>query len=51
MNKKEIKKIYLKEIDKFNKCNKAYYDLDSPIVSDQEYDLLKDEIISFEKKI
>ena len=39
-----------KKIDKFNKYNKAYYDLDSPIVSDQEYDSLKAEIISFEKK-
>ena len=49
MNKKEVKKAYLKKIDKFNKHNKAYYDLDHPIVSDQKNDLLNKEVICQKK--
>ena len=36
-----IKKEYLQTIKLIQKYNKQYYDKDKPIVSDQEYDLLK----------
>ncbi len=50
MNNIPIEKNYFKKIQKIQKLNKAYYDKDSPIVSDQEYDLLKKEIIDLENK-
>ncbi len=41
MNKILITKNYLKTISKLKKYNQAYYEKDSPIISDQEYDILK----------
>ena len=41
MNKALIKKDYLQIIDKIKKYNQAYYEKDSPIISDQQYDILK----------
>ena len=41
MNKKEIDKIYVKNTNQLKKYNKAYFEYDSPIVSDVEYDNLK----------
>ena len=50
MEKKEIEKIYIKKINDLKKYDKAYYKHDKPIVSDQDYDIIKKEILSFEKK-
>jgi len=50
MNKIIIKKNYLKIIDKLKKYNQAYYEKDNPIISDQEYDILKKEIITLENE-
>ena len=50
MNKTLIKKDYLKTINKLKKHNKAYYEKDSPIISDQEYDIFKKKIIDLENK-
>ena len=50
MNDKEIEIEYLKKIDLVQKYNKHYYDKDSPIVSDQIFDLLKKDIVDLEKK-
>tara|TARA_B100000900_G_scaffold383861_1_gene372161 strand:+ start:1106 stop:3136 length:2031 start_codon:yes stop_codon:yes gene_type:complete len=48
MNKKKLKKEYLKKIDLLDKYNKNYYDLSSPLVSDSTYDELKIEVINLE---
>ena len=45
-----IKKEYLNKISKLEKHNEAYYDKNSPKISDSEYDDLKKEIIDLEKK-
>jgi len=50
MNEKKIKKNYLNKIKELKKHNKLYYSESSPIISDQDYDLLKNEIINIEKK-
>jgi DNA ligase (NAD+) len=50
MNKKEIKNQYNKKIDLIIKYNKYYYDKNKPTVSDQEFDLLKKDIITLESK-
>jgi len=46
----KINQKYLKKIKLFQKYNKHYYDLNDPLVSDQEFDKLKLEIIDLEKK-
>ena len=48
MDKKKISKDYLHKINLLEEYNKNYYDKDNPIVSDQEYDELKAEILSLE---
>jgi len=50
MNKDLIKKDYLEKIKLLQKYNKYYHDKNKPIVSDQEFDLLKKDIIDLEKK-
>ena len=50
MNKKKIDIDYLKKIKKFTKFNKYYYVHSKPLVEDAEYDHLKKEILSLEKK-
>ena len=50
MYKEAIKKKYLKEIKLLQKFNKYYYDKNKPIISDQEFDLLKKNIIDLESK-
>ena len=49
MQKEKIKLIYFDKISQLNKYNKAYYDEDSPVVTDQEYDKAKTEILNLEK--
>ena len=50
MDKFKIKKNYLNKINEFQKHNKLYYDDSFPILSDKEFDDLKEEIIKLEKK-
>ncbi len=50
MNFDEIKKRYNKKISEILKHNKNYYDKNSPIISDKDYDELKKEILDLEKK-
>ena len=50
MKESIIKKDYLKKIKLILKCNKFYHDKSKPSISDQEYDILKKEIINLEKK-
>ena len=50
MQRKEIEKKYIEKINQLRKYNKAYFSKDNPIVSDAEYDDLKKQILSFEKK-
>ena len=50
MDKPKIKKDYLKKIQKLINFNKYYYDLSKPLVDDKEYDKVKSEILSLEKK-
>ena len=50
MNKEFVKNKYNLKIKEFNKHNRLYYDESKPIISDAEYDRLKNEIIKLEKK-
>ncbi len=50
MNKKAIEKDYNNKIKLINKLNQFYYNKSKPIVQDFEYDELKKEIFSLEKK-
>ena len=50
MIKEKIIKVYLDKINVFQKQNKYYYEKDKPIVTDQIYDLLKQDIIKLENK-
>ena len=50
MNQVYQKKIYKQKIKELKKHNKLYYDNSEPIISDSEYDKLKNEIIKLEKK-
>ena len=45
-----IKKNYLEKVNLIQKHNEKYYDQNNPAISDQEYDLIKKEIIDLEKK-
>ncbi len=50
MNKKEVQGIYKEKLKLIKKYNKYYYDISKPIVSDSEYDKLKNNILLLEKK-
>ena len=50
MNKKLIKDKYKIKIKLVNRYNKKYYNASTPEILDSEYDKLKNEIISLEKK-
>ena len=50
MNKGLINKDYLYKIKLVKKYNKHYHDKNKPIVSDQDFDLLKKDIINLENK-
>ena len=47
---KNIKQDYLKKINELKKHNKFYYENSSPVISDSEYDKLKQQILDLEKK-
>ncbi len=50
MDRNKIKKDYNKKIKNLVKLNKHYYDLNKPLVNDHEYDQIKVDILSLEKK-
>ena len=50
MKKKEIEKIYIKKINQLNKHDKAYFEHDKPIISDKEYDDIKQKVLDLEKR-
>ncbi len=50
MKKNLVKKEYSQKIKLIERYNKGYYDENNPEISDADYDLLKKEIIEFEKK-
>ena len=50
MQKKEIKNNYIKKIKKLKKYDKAYFEHDSPLISDKDYDSIKREILDLERK-
>ena len=50
MERNKIKKEYNKKIKKLVQLNKYYYELSKPLVNDHEYDQIKSEILSLEKK-
>ena len=50
MSDSDIEIEYLKKIELVKKHNKFYHDKNKPIVSDQEFDLLKKDIIDLENK-
>ena len=50
MNESDFKKEYEKKIKLFKKLNEHYYNLSKPLISDQKFDKLKDDIIILEKK-
>ena len=50
MDKNKIKKEYNKKIKNLIKLNKHYYDLNKPLLNDNEYDQLKEDVLFLEKK-
>lgn len=50
MQRKKIEKAYIKKINELKKHDKAYFKRDSPIISDKDYDIIKQEIFNLEKK-
>ena len=50
MRRKEIETIYVKKINKLKKYDKAYFEHDSSLISDRDYDNIKLKIIKLEKK-
>ena len=50
MNKKEVQKKYKKDIKLINNYNQYYYNKSSPLVSDKDYDKMKEDILLLEKK-
>ena len=46
----KIEELYLKKVKLLKKHNISYYIKDKPIVSDSDYDILKQEILTLEKK-
>ena len=50
MQRKEIEKKYINKLNKLKKYNKAYFLDDRPVISDKDYDEIKNEILSLEKK-
>ena len=48
MNKKEVEKSYKNKIDKLKRYNESYFVRNKPIVSDSDYDKLKNEVLLLE---
>tara|TARA_A100001015_G_scaffold175879_1_gene195617 strand:+ start:78 stop:2102 length:2025 start_codon:yes stop_codon:yes gene_type:complete len=47
---KNIKKLYLDKIDKLVKYNRAYFEKDNPIVTDEKFDKLKKELLEMARE-
>ena len=50
INKTNVTKNFKKKINELKKHNKFYFNNDSPVISDKEYDELKKEIIYLQEK-
>ena len=50
MQRKDIEKIYAKKINELKIYDKAYFKDDNPLISDKEYDDIKQKILEFESK-
>ena len=50
MKEVDIRKYYKKKINELKNHNKMYYDKSSPIITDNQYDEIKKEILTLEKK-
>ena len=50
MQRKEIEKVYIKKINELKKYDRAYFREDNPLISDKNYDDIKEEILKLEKK-
>ena len=50
MQRKEIEKLYIKKINELKKYDRAYFEHDSPLISDKNYDSIKHEILELEKE-
>jgi DNA ligase (NAD+) len=50
MKNSSIKNEYLKKIKLLHKYNKAYFDKNKSLITDQEFDILKKQVIELEKK-
>ena len=50
MQRKEIEKVYINKINELKKHDKAYFKNDNPLISDKDYDDLKQEILDLERK-
>ena len=48
--KEKIIKLYKKKTEQFLKYNKAYFLKDNPIISDSQFDELKNELLGLAKK-
>ena len=46
----KVKKEYKEKIKQYKRYSKKYFEDSSPVVSDQDFDLLKKEILDLEKK-
>ena len=44
-DQEKVKKLYTKKVEKLLKLNKAYFEKDSPIATDSEFDELKKELL------
>ncbi len=49
-NKNQLLKRFQEKVKKYNKFNRWYFEKDKPLVSDLEFDKLKNELIDLEKK-
>jgi len=50
IDQEKVKKLYNKKVEKLLKLNKAYFEKDSPIASDSEFDELKKELLALAKQ-
>ena len=50
INQEKIKKIYKEKVEKLINFNKAYFEKDSPIISDSEFDKFKKELLNLIKQ-
>ena len=50
MKRVEIKKNYIKKISELKKHNQAYFNYDKPLISDKDYDNIKQQVLELEKK-